>query len=192
MTIGIDLDDVLLDFNNGFLAYNKDAYGICKTRNDIYTYDIEKVWDCSREEIMKRVFDFYKTEAHARIPTVPGSSEAIRELAKNHTLHIVTSRHNSIADITRSWIERHFPGLFKEIHFSNGFSTDEGKKRGKADICRELGIEYFIDDALENARPIAAAGIPVLLLDTPWNQEETASPIRRVHSWPEIVKLLNQ
>jgi uncharacterized HAD superfamily protein len=51
----------------------------------------------------------------------------------------------------------------------------------------ELGIEVFIDDSLHNAEDIASIGIPVYLLDAPWNQGETGQLIKRVYSWKEII-----
>jgi len=47
----------------------------------------------------------------------------------------VRSRQNVIKDHTIQWIEKHYPGLFEEIHFGNHFALD-GESRPKSEICR--------------------------------------------------------
>ena len=89
-----------------------------------------------------------------------------------------------------SIINKHFPDLFKEIYFINYFHG-AGKKRTKSEVCKELGIEIFIDDSLYHANDISSIGTPVLLLNTPWNQGEVKPPITRVYSWKEIVEKLS-
>ena len=87
--------------------------------------------------------------------------------------------------------QKNIPGLLKGIHFTNQYHGKESEKRDKASICKELNVEIFIDDALHNAENIITAGVPVLLLDSPWNQTNTLHPlITRVHSWKEILEKL--
>lgn len=45
------------------------------------------------------------------------------------------SRQNAIKEHTLEWIEIHFPGLFKQIHFGNHFAL-HGESRPKSEICR--------------------------------------------------------
>jgi len=54
----------------------------------------------------------------------------------------------------------------------------------------KIGAAVFIEDALHNANKMAEAGIPVLLVDTPWNQVSLEPGIYRVYSWSEIVAKL--
>lgn len=47
------------------------------------------------------------------------------------------SRQNAIKEHTIEWIEKHYPGLFQEIHFGNHFALD-GQSRPKSDICKYI------------------------------------------------------
>lgn len=48
---------------------------------------------------------------------------------------ITRSRQNAIKDHTIDWIEKHYSGLFQEIHFGNHFALD-GASRPKSELCR--------------------------------------------------------
>lgn len=45
------------------------------------------------------------------------------------------SRQHVIKQPTLKWLERHYPGLFSEVHFGNHFAL-QGKAKPKAEICR--------------------------------------------------------
>ncbi|KAL0292395.1 UNVERIFIED_CONTAM: hypothetical protein Scaly_2593000 [Sesamum calycinum] len=85
------------------------------------------------------------------------------------------SRQNAIKDHTVGWIEKHYPGLFQEIHFGNHFALD-GQSRPKSDICRSLGAKVLIDDNPRYAIECAEVGIKVLLFDYensyPWSKTD--------------------
>jgi len=61
------------------------------------------------------------------------------------------------------------------------------KKRTKSSVCKELGIDIFIEDAPVYAKNISEAGIPVILIDAPWNRETSGELITRVYSWDEVL-----
>jgi len=57
------------------------------------------------------------------------------ELTAIFVYFMIRSRQNVIKDHTIEWIEKHFSGLFQDIHFGNHFALD-GVSRPKSDICR--------------------------------------------------------
>lgn len=102
------------------------------------------------------------------------------------------SRQNAIKDHTIEWIQKHYPGLFQEIHFGNHFAL-EGESRSKSDICRCLGAKVLIDDNPRYALECAEVGIRVLLFDYensyPWCKSEFVSQhplVTKVHNWEEV------
>ena len=50
---------------------------------------------------------------------------------------VVTSRQHCIRGPTLEWIERHFPGVFAEVHFGNHWAL-EGQSKAKSEICRRV------------------------------------------------------
>ena len=188
--IGFDFDDILFNFNGTISLWHNDLYGTNVALKDIVIYELENVWKCTKEEALKRVADFYQTSEHANAQPIFDAVNGVKTLSKDATLLIITSRPEELREVTQQWLNKHFPDLFKEIYFINYFHG-AGKKRTKSEVCKELGIEIFIDDSLYHANDISSIGTPVLLLNTPWNQGEVKPPITRVYSWKEIVEKLS-
>lgn len=187
--IGIDFDDVLFDFNRNYVDHHNRLYGTDMTRDRITNYMMEEVWNMPIEDIFPRIQNFYTSSDHDTTLPLQGAQEALRKLAEHYHIAIITSRPDSVKDKTRAWLDMHFSDLVDEIHFTNQF-MGTGPKRTKADVCKELGIEIFIEDAPTYANNISKAGIPVLLLDAPWNQQVSGDLITRVYSWDEITQSL--
>lgn len=183
--IGFDLDDVLLNFKDALLPYHNERFGTNYDRAQISSFDLGAVWQCSRDEVEKRILDFCRSTEHHEALPVEGAFEVISNLKDRHDLFVITARPEELKDETLSWLDRHFPDVFSGVHFTNHF-YGSGNHRAKGDVCREIGIEIFIEDSLHNAADVAALGIPVLLFDAPWNQEEVGPPITRIYSWEEV------
>jgi 5'(3')-deoxyribonucleotidase len=83
----------------------------------------------------------------------------------------------------------HFQDLFTETHFTAMYSL-KGKARHKADIAKEIGVNYLIDDSVEHIEKAVEVGITGLLYgDYPWQKEqEPRSGIVRVKNWQEVLE----
>ncbi|PIP55788.1 MAG: hypothetical protein CO183_00770 [Candidatus Zambryskibacteria bacterium CG_4_9_14_3_um_filter_42_9] len=191
MNIGFDLDDVLLDFMNSLIPYHNNVFGTNNEREHFKNNDIASIWSCTKEEEIQRVFDFFASPEHLQASPIPGAVEGIRNLKEHHNLSVITARPEELKEKTIEWLEKHYANMFDGIYFTNQYHGS-GPKRSKGEICHELGVNIFVDDILENAEDVVSFGIPVLLFDKPWNQAEVRSPITRVRSWEEIMKILSQ
>lgn len=189
-TIGFDLDDILLDFNGALRVFHNAKYDTTYEREHITTYDFCELWQCEPEEMIRRVLEFYASKEHQGAVPVEGSVEAIKKLSQYHKLIIITSKPDELRVATMQWLDQHFPHMFDEVHFTNHY-VGNGRKRPKGEVCKQYGVEIFIDDALIHAESVANTGIPVLLFDTPWNQGELSPLITRVYSWEEIERRLS-
>ncbi|KAF9197992.1 hypothetical protein BGZ49_001335, partial [Haplosporangium sp. Z 27] len=118
--------------------------------------------------------------------------------SRRYSLVIVTARQQFVADLTKKFVDRHFPGIFESIYFANHYLTEQEKltfvSKPKSVICRDVHAQLLIDDSLENAIEVAKAGIPVLLFDLQgaykWNKlkegEKLPDKVTRVKSWKEV------
>ena len=186
--IAIDFDDVVIRFNQGFLAYHNKMHGTNLIYEVLTTYQMEQLYKCDRDTIVGRVKDFYESDDHASTKPIRGSVRAIRQLRDHYQLHIVTSRPDMAKNATLTWIARYFPNTFHQIHFTNGFGGEEGTTQiKKSVICRQIGAATLIEDAPHHAKESSADGIRVIMPDRPWNRSETPSSIIRTHSWDEIL-----
>ena len=192
--IGVDLDDVLMDFNAGLCAFHNAYYGTSLVKDDITSYHLEETWGCSRKEAISRVVQFYHSSEHEATPSVDGAIEVVRELQDNLVdFVIITSRPESVREQTHLWLAGHFPTLVKKIYFTSHFYHQETMVT-KADVCRDLGVEVFIDDAPFHIEDVAVVVKRAILFDAPWNQNHclTLPNMYRVHSWSEIQRLLKE
>jgi len=187
--IGFDLDDVLLNFSDPLREYMNKKYSKSVLRSDITGFFTESIFGIGPEDTVKTIEDFFTHDDHINTLPVEGSRDVIKRLSQSNELHIVTAKPEHIKEITNIWLEKHFPGNFKQVHFANFFGSQ--MRRKKSEICLELGVDIFIDDSLDNAIDISDAGIPVLLFDAPWNQSENIPEnVTRVYTWSDIEKYL--
>lgn len=103
---------------------------------------------------------------------LPGSLEALRAISRSIRFVVVTSRQSVLQEVTKQWIEAHFPGVFEGVHFGNHYSADGSPSRSKAEICKDLGAVALIDDSRHHALACAKAGVPLVILfgDYSWNK----------------------
>ncbi|KAJ4899202.1 HAD-like domain protein [Raphanus sativus] len=140
-----------------------------------------------------RVHEFFKTSYFKKgIYPLPGAHNTLHKLSRYCELSVVTSRQNAIKDHTLEWLDMHFPGLFKQIHFGNHFAL-HGDSKPKSEICRSFGAEVLIDDNPRYAEECANIGMKVLLFDYensyPWSKTESVDRhplVTRVHNWEEV------
>ncbi|CAI9766618.1 unnamed protein product [Fraxinus pennsylvanica] len=187
--VAVDVDEVLGNFVSALNQFIADQYSLNHSVSEYHVYEFFKIWNCSQDEADIRVHEFFKTPYFKKgIHPIPGSQKALQKLSKFCDLSVVTSRQNAIKEHTIEWIERHYPGLFKEIQFGNHFALD-GQSRPKSDICKSLGAKVLIDDNPRYAIECAEVGIKVLLFDYensyPWSKMES------VNRHPLVTKIWN-
>lgn len=190
----MDFDDVVLDFNRGFMSSHNNLYGTKITYEQLNNFDDwEITYGCDKETMAKRTVNFYNSDEHHLTGPVSGAIGGISELAKDYHLEIVTSRPEISKAATLRWIDKHFKDTFRNFHFTNMYAGAKGSHaRSKSEVCKEIGAEVLIDDALKHAKDVAGVGIPALLPDRPWNQGEAGDRVYRVHTWEEIVNWIRK
>ncbi|KAL2327553.1 hypothetical protein Fmac_020980 [Flemingia macrophylla] len=197
LDVAVDVDEVLGNFVSALNEFIADRYSSNHSVSEYHVYEFFEIWNCSRDEANTRVHEFFETPYFkSGIQPIPGAQTALQNLSRFCNLSIVTSRQNAIKDHTIEWIEKHFSGLFQEIHFGNHFALD-GVSRPKSEICRSLNAKVLIDDNPRYAIECAEAGIRVLLFDYensyPWSKTESADQhplVNRVMNWEEVEQQL--
>ncbi|XP_057505890.1 uncharacterized protein LOC130789186 [Actinidia eriantha] len=193
IVVAVDVDEVLGNFISALNRFIADRYSLNHSLSEYHVYEFFKIWNCSRDEADIRVHEFFKTSYFKTgIHPIPGARQALQKLSRFCNLSVVTSRQNAIKDHTINWIEKHYPGLFQEIHFGNHFAL-EGQPRPKSDICRSLGAKVLIDDNPRYAIECAEVGIRVLLFDYensyPWCKIDSVDQhplVTKVNSWEDV------
>lgn len=191
--IWVDMDEVLAELLDMVLEYND--YKIWKEQikredvKDYYIHKLSHLWITKEEAISWFRTPMYEDMEKCLMKRVPWSLERLIELKKDwNKLIIVTARIKEIFwKYTIKWIDIHFPDIFDEIVFADHFTE---KSRKKSEVCKELWIEFMIEDNYNYALDLAKNGIKTYLLEKPWNDYilENHENIIRVSSWENIWK----
>ena len=185
--VAVDFDDVVYDCNTTLALWHNGAYGSNYTRDDVRSWHLWHTWECSEEEAVRRVEEFLLSDAHDTGLPVSGSLEALKAIALQYELHIITARSDHHRPKVMEWLAHHLPGVFHAAHFTNYWLKDAAVQRSKRQVCSELSAVCLIEDSMHNAHDVAESNTPVLLFDTPWNKTFEPHPlVTRVYSWKEI------
>ncbi len=185
LKIGVDIDNVILDEISS-LKYIYDSKKESLPINEIYA--LHNVWD-SIEEYELKLKKWHNSEKFLNLKPIQGSKAGLAKLSKNHDIYLITARSLFLKDRTLKNLDIHFKGYYKDVHFT-GYDND--KIRSKAEVCNNLNINIFIDDAVENVIEVSSLGIETLIFDAPWNQDmKKIKNTKRVYSWNEIVRYIN-
>ncbi len=181
--VAVDIDDVLFPLVPHLTAF-VNARLATNIRLDQYsTYDFSRVWNISRDEAVD-LAELYLDVHPLDLAPLQSAADAVARLRSGYRLVVVTSREERFRAKTEAWLDRHFPGSFDEVAMTGNHYRGNGCL-SKGDVCRDMGVEYLIDDHprhLSSARSRGVRGI--LFGDYPWQREYPAQGRRRVPSWP--------
>jgi uncharacterized HAD superfamily protein len=189
--IWVDLDEVLaetVDFcleKNNYRIWNK----IIK-KEDIIDYYIHQIPWIDIE--LNGAIDWFNKPIASdikklEIQPVKWAIEKILELKSNsNEIVIITARNqDKLWEYTYKWLEKYYKWLIDKVIFTDHF-TD--KHRHKWEVCRELWVDYMIEDNFDYALDIAKNWIKTYLLEKPWNklQNDGHKNLKRIQLWEEF------
>lgn len=188
-TIAVDIDDVLADQAEAFLEFSNTTWGTNLTIDD-YTEHWLELWKVDIEEVERRANFYAQSGTMGRFRHKSEALPVLKKLKNSYNLVVVTSRRTQVREETLDWINQYFDGVFDDVHFA-GFFDKLQKERWnltKADIVKELGASYLIDDQLKHCIATATSGIDTILFgDYKWNQlGELPKNMTRCNTWQDV------
>lgn len=191
--IWFDLDEVLAELLDYILEYNNyKIWNLPIGREDVKDYYIHKMKDLNISE--DEGISWFRTpmlddDARCSVKPTKWSFEKLKEIkSEGNKLVIVTARVQTIFwEYTNKWINKHFPGIFEDIFYTDHFTE---KHREKSVVCNELWISYMIEDNMDYAIELAQKGIITYIIEKPWNshRKEEHENLIRIKSWDEFLK----
>jgi len=178
--VGCDLDGVIGDIVRQLVRFSRRQHRVFLTKKHIVSENIETCTPLEREQLHKL---FENSEFFRTLPVIPTAQRALSKLkAAGLSIHVVTDRfwYNGIHEDTTNWLKRH------RIPFD---SVVFARKVEKHDVAERLGLRYFIEDQLSNARLLAPL-CQVLLLDRPYNQGQIPDQVTRVKTIQEATDVI--
>lgn len=189
MRIGVDIDNVLSNFNEvllkKFLEHDKELRntGII---NPNAGYITRGMFDWTTEEIN----EFYNNvveEMIKNLDVLDGAQEYISKLRKSgNYIYIITGRNNGDykdpINITKNWLNE------RKIEYDKLIFTDSSDHHAKTVVCLEESVSIMIEDSTHNCRDCEEYGIQTLLMENVYNEDDTQ--LKHVKNWKEIYEYI--
>ena len=188
MRIGVDIDNVLSNFNeillNKYIEHDKSINGKGIVNQDVYIRDMFN-WDKEYEEKFYKENIEYFTSLFEPIEECSKYVKLLKE--EGNTIYIISGRDNGEYSnpykMTIDWLKKY------DIVYDKLFLVDAYNSHSKTEICLEYNIDVMIDDSKRMCKDIKDNGIRALLMDTPYNRD--TNEFERVNSWKEIYNKLS-
>ena len=156
----------------------------------IYTELTDKVWPATiyasaggldkssfNQDLVEKIFDYFHARSIPRLPSFPGAQLALQILHRRYRVIIITARRSISRLQTIDWL--YFHGMaYDEI-----YHTDE-----KANVPEQISMA--VDDHPVHAKRYSEQGIPVFLMDQPWNRFFYDPLVTRVNGWDMLIDAL--
>ena len=189
MRIGIDIDNVISNFNEmlleTYLIHDKELRntGII---NPNAKYIRTGMFDWSNEEELS----FYKDNIECiakKLNVKEKAKEYIDRLHNDgHLIYIITGRDNGEYsepyNMTKKWLDEN------NIYYDNLILTDAYDIHAKSLECLKNDIDIMIDDSVRICSDLITSGITTILMDTPYNRKIN---IKRVKNWEEFYEFVS-
>jgi 5'(3')-deoxyribonucleotidase len=195
--IAVDVDDVLAANAKGFVEFSNRRWGTSLKPEDYHEHWAE-MWGIEHQEMLKRREKIVEAKLFTSYDFLEDAKTVLTELSKSYKLVILTSRTVDISEDTVGWINNYFGDLFSDIHFAgiweklnrNEAAVEDVIKVTKAEIGKQIGADYLIDDQPKHCIAAAEAGIKSLLFGNyGWNEGVKLVPnMVRVKNWQEVLE----
>ena len=187
MNIGVDLDDVVIEYVKPLLEYYNHVHFDRVRPENIVSFEFDKYLPKidSPEEKKALMEGFMHHEVFQQLPPVPGAIASLDALVRSgHTLHFITSRASKAIDTTYKWLDAH--GLpIDRVYFN--------KEKGW--LAHKLKLGAHIDDGMHNLDGIAQDSrlTKTIIYDRPWNRSVPyVAAHERVRDWTQAFNVLDR
>lgn len=196
--VGVDFDDAIVNENDTLRLHMNETHGWSHTVEDYLVPDEywgywERRWPVD-EETAVQLFEAYSaSDVKRNLPLIEHNVvDKLRLIKQNRDLVIITSRGEGHVDATLATIEAEAPDLFSDIHFVHRWSANT--RATKAEICREIGADYLVDDSFDHCALAAKVGVHGLVFGHHgWNSWQPLQPnMVRVPNWDAVVEYFNE
>lgn len=179
---GIDIDGTVTT-PDAIVPFLNQDFGLTLSLQDIKDYDLSVLVDISKEEFSKWWLE-NEPLVYEHSPLAVLAKETLLEWGKCHELFFISARSRYLLKNTKEWFINH--GLpFDHIEL---IGTHD-----KVDMVKKYALDIFFEDKHDNAVIIhEECQIPVILFNTPYNQEPVPKGVIRVNNWFEAKEIVDK
>ena len=195
-TIG---DDVLSQTIRGLIALLEREHGRRIREEDVRHFDLGRSFGLGPGELEAFMRRAHEPERLAALEPSPGAAAALASWSDGgHEIFVMTGRPPSAEPASRRWLQRHGMPHARLACVDKYGREDWHASNGSAlplDALDSLGFSLAVEDSLDMAvHLVERCGLPVVLIDRPWNRDVAALPpatrarIVRCASWRELLR----
>jgi uncharacterized HAD superfamily protein len=190
LPIYVDFDDVLADTTKSFLKILKREFGKHVNFEDIFSFDLRASFDLSESEFEHFFQRVHQPDVIMEFAPIEGAVSVLEEWIKfGYQISIVTGRLTSAYKASLDWLSKH------NVPYHSFMMVDK-YSRENIDTKIAVSMEEFskmkfslaVEDSATMALHLSQKmGIPVALIDRPWNRSTNLNhKISRYTSWYDI------
>jgi hypothetical protein len=158
--LGVDLDEVIVDFIGGYAEYT--GHDLNSIKNFNFSYKGKDIIDSLPHEFWENLKPLIKPSDLNFLPSC-----------------YITKR-KFPQSITENWLEKHGFPCKKVYHVT---------EQSKLAACKEAKVDFYLDDAIENFQDLNSNGIKTFLMDAQHNKQFDVGDMRVYHIRDFIVKV---
>jgi uncharacterized HAD superfamily protein len=192
LPIYVDFDDVLSDTTGAFLKILEREFGKRVDFDDISSFDLKVSFNLSDSEYAHFFQRVHQAEVIMAFPPIQGAIGTLDNWNRlGYQISIVTGRLTTAYEASLDWLAKH------KVPY-HSFTMVDKYSRENIDTKIAISMQEFSEKkfglAIEDSPTMALhlslkMGIPVALMDRPWNRTvDLNHNIRRYASWAEIRK----
>jgi uncharacterized HAD superfamily protein len=189
--IAVDIDGVLVSEAEFIVHYSNKHWGHNLSLDD-YREHWADMWKVGPEEVERRADILHSPGIIKKYRLLDNAHRVLSELSKNFRLIVITSRRKMVEEETIDWLEENFGDIFEQIHFTGFWDTItvESHLLSKADLSKELGVTYLIDDQPKHCFGAAKHGIKAILFGDYAESRHLDPPegVKRCSNWQEVLE----
>ncbi len=188
MNIGVDIDNVLSNFNEellkDYLKHDKELRDNGIVNKAVY---IRKMFDWSEIE-EKNYYENNIERIALKLKPIKDCSKYLKKLREDkHTIFIISGRNNGEYsdphNMTIEWLKKY------DIEYDKLILTNAYEHQEKVDYCIENNIDIMIDDSIHVCEKCEEKNVECMLFETPYNKSENR--FRKSRSWKEIYEFIS-
>ncbi len=180
MRIGVDIDGVLADSLSLWINELNSYFKKNKRVEQIRLLDI-----CETYEVTSRELSGFLARRGRYLMTRPepitGASQYLGMIKEQHDIYIVTARDERYRQETTDWLNKH------NLPYDELLLLGSHEKK---EACLSRSLSVLVEDTLDIGVKVSSAGVPVLLLDAPYNQGDLPDLIYRAYSWFDVYRTI--
>ncbi|KKB33240.1 nucleotidase [Bacillus thermotolerans] len=170
---GIDIDGTVT-CPTSLIPFINEDFSLNITLDDIRQYDLSKALNIPAPHF-KEWFDEKEPIIYANSPIAEGAKDVLLEWKEQFQLFFISARKTHLLQITEEWFNK------QDIAYDK---IELVGSHDKIQAATEHNVDIFFEDKHDNAVAICEElSIPVVLFNTPYNQDPVPEGVVRVDNW---------